>query len=271
MKFEATVPTDALLRERYESRLFELYHENSKLSHNAMTPHLSERPTAATNAERYITTRGFRQYDASPRVELPTLTASSVPLQDVLLRRRSRRELGAPIDLSELGTLLTQSLGCTAIVQDHESETVHALRAWPSAGGLYPLDAYLICAKVKGLLPGIYHYNPIAIRLELLTSRPVEVILADAYFNQKFAIEAALSVCLVASFDRTVAKYGERGYRLVLLDAGHAAQNLLLTAEQLGLGAVAVAGYCDDRLAGDLGFDGVSEAVVHTVLIGKTS
>jgi len=146
----------------------------------------------------------------------------------------------------------------------------HAFRAWPSAGGLYPLDTYVAAARVVGLVPAIYHYNPVAQQLERLNARdPVDVV-DRGFFGQEMARQAAAVIILVASFDRTVVKYGERGYRLVLLDAGHAAQNLLLTAEQLDLDAVAVGGFHDDALASDLGLDGISEAPVHAVLVGKS-
>ena len=61
---------------------------------------------------------------------------------------------------------------------------------------------------------------------------------------------------------------GERGYRLVLLDAGHVGQNLVLVAELLGLPSLPISGYCDDALGEALGLDGVDEAVVHTVALG---
>jgi nitroreductase len=36
-----------------------------------------------------------------------------------------------------------------------------------------------------------------------------------------------------------------------------------------GLGAAAVGGFNDDSLAADLGLDGVTEAVIHTVALGR--
>lgn len=270
MQFELTVRMDELLREPVESRLFEVYHENSKLSIHTATQYF-QTSSKTSDAERYLTTRGFRQYQTGAQIALPTEIPSHEPLQEVMLRRRSERQLSGAVELGELATLLNQSLGCTAVVEDADAEIVHALRAWPSAGGLYPLDTYVIAGNVTGVPPGMYHYNPITSSLESKPSRPPEKVLGDAFFGQDFARNAAISILLVASFDRTVAKYGERGYRLVLLDAGHAAQNLLLTAEQMRLSAVAVGGYCDDSLASDLGIDGVSEAVVHTVLLGRST
>jgi SagB-type dehydrogenase family enzyme len=43
-------------------------------------------------------------------------------------------------------------------------------------------------------------------------------------------------------------KYGQRGYRHVLLDAGHVGQNLYLVATALGLGPTAIGGFFDREL-----------------------
>jgi len=265
MDYDATVPLDASLRVALRSYLFEIYHENSKIPLRAVHQYAVNQP-GLSEVEQYLMTRGFRQYKPTNSVGLPPVVHSATSLQEIMARRRSSRELTGAVTLSEVATLLEQSLGCTAIVED--GELTHALRAWPSAGGLFPLDAYLIAAGVEDLSPGLYYYNPILQGLERLPSRSPDEIIEDAFFGQSFTRQAALVVLLVAAFERTTAKYGERGYRFVLLDAGHAAQNLLLTAEQMNLRSVAIAGFCDDSLARDLAIDGVSEAVVHTVFFG---
>lgn len=249
-----------------EPRLSELYHENSKLF-----PELARQQADRMQAspfELFITSRGFRQYRNAPRLTLPEVEAPVASLTDVMLRRRSRRELSGRLTLAAVAALLRQALGPNAVVANEQLGVVQTLRAWPSAGGLYPLDTYLVANRVADFPAGLYHYNPIAGDLELLPARSPELVLRDGFFWQDFVITGALTLLLVASFERTLAKYGERGYRLVLLDAGHAAQNVLLTAEQLELGAVAVGGFCDDSLAEDLGIDGISEAVVHAIVIG---
>jgi SagB-type dehydrogenase family enzyme len=80
--------------------------------------------------------------------------------------------------------------------------------------------------------------------------------------------QASLVVIMVAVFARTCRKYGERGYRFVLLDCGHVAQNLHLVATAIGLGSVGIGGFLDDELNDVLDLDGVGEAVVHTIAVG---
>jgi SagB-type dehydrogenase family enzyme len=267
LQFNWALSTGPSLYERHEESLAEFYHENSKLF-----PVLAERLAAdfaVTPFEAYLMSRSFRQYRNAPRTLLPEIESANESLQEVMLRRRSSHSLEKEISFSELATLLGQSLGPTAMVENPELGVTQFLRAWPSAGGLYPLDAYVVVSKVEDLSQGLYFYNPISNELERLPSRDVEMILAEGFFWQDFVTQAAVVILLVAAFERTMAKYGQRGYRLVLLDAGHAAQNIVLTAEQLRLGAVPVGGFFDDGLAADLKIDSVSEAVVHTIAIGR--
>ena len=53
---------------------------------------------------------------------------------------------------------------------------------------------------------------------------------------------------VAAVYSRTEQKYGERAERYVKLEAGHAAQNLLLQAVSLGLGAVPIGAFHNDEV-----------------------
>lgn len=274
MEIQATISTDRMLRPQGAGpegadRLCEIFHANSKLTRDTAASFMAGR-SEPSDFERYLMTRGFRRFLSDVRIELPEPVSSDVTLSEVLMTRRTRRELSGALTLTEVGALLRQALGCTAVMtEEAEGGLAHALRAWPSAGGLYPLDAYLLITAVEGVAPGLYHFNPLTSELEGLRSRSVSEIVRDAFFDQAFIGEAALHVILAAVFPRTLSKYGERGYRLTLLDAGHAAQNLLLAAEALDLNAVGLGGYCDDSLNRDLHLDGIDEAVVHALVFGK--
>ena len=75
-------------------------------------------------------------------------------------------------------------------------------------------------------------------------------------------------VFLAAVFCRSQKKYGPRGYRYILLEAGHVAQTLCLGATERGLGTLCMGGFRDARLNRWLGLDGIDEAVVYSVAIG---
>ena len=78
----------------------------------------------------------------------------------------------------------------------------------------------------------------------------------------------AALLLVAAVFGRTRFKYGLRGYRFALLEAGHVGQNVLLAATALGLAAVPLGGYYDRRTDEFLGLDGVNESTLYTVAVG---
>jgi len=71
-----------------------------------------------------------------------------------------------------------------------------------------------------------------------------------------------------AIFFRSVFKYGERGYRFVLLEAGHVMQNALLAARGQDLAAVPIGGYVDREVDRAVALDGLHESVVYCMLLG---
>ena len=161
----------------------------------------------------------------------------TTPLGALLETRRSTRELAArPLTETELGHLLWAGQG---VVDGH--------RTVPSAGALYPVT--LRVADRSGVwryVPedhALVHEQPIDIREEL----------AIAAHRQRHVRLAPVVVVLSADVKITAAKYGPRAERFVALEAGHAAQNILLQATELGLGAVPVGAFSDDAVRSVVG------------------
>ena len=169
------------------------------------------------------------------------VTSGEKSLEALLLQRRSVREYReAALDLSAIGQLLWAAQGIT---------NPQGFRTAPSAGALYPLELYVVVGKVDGLSPGVYHYNPVKHRLQQTEDGDLRHMLARAALAQPWVKTAAAVVVVTAVYGRTTRKYGERGIRYVHMEAGHAAQNLFLQAEALGLAAVVVGAFEDDAVA----------------------
>ncbi|MGQ9573458.1 MAG: SagB/ThcOx family dehydrogenase [Dehalococcoidia bacterium] len=179
-----------------------------------------------------------------PIVSLPTpRLKGEMSLEEAILKRRSRRDFkDAPLSLGEISQILWAAQGIT-------DKT--GLRAAPSAGALYPLDVYLVVGKqgVEGLREGVYRYLPQSHSLEPTLQGDLRHTLAKLSVEQMFIAEAPLSLLITAEYERTTAKYGERGVRYVHMEAGHAAQNVYLQAEALGLGTVTVGAFRDEEIS----------------------
>jgi SagB-type dehydrogenase family enzyme len=157
--------------------------------------------------------------------------SGSMSLEQAITVRRSRRHfLPKPLTLEQIGQLAWAAQG-----QDAGSR----YRTTPSAGATYPLELFVITDK------GMFRYLPDKHSLEKLTDRDLRASLTSAAWEQEFIRAAPLTLVFAAQFTRTTGRYGKRGIRYVYMEAGHAAQNVHLQAEALGLGSVAVGAFDD--------------------------
>ena len=157
--------------------------------------------------------------------------SGSMSLEQIITVRRSRRHfLPKPLTLEQIGQLAWAAQG-----QDADSR----YRTTPSAGATYPLELFVITYK------GMFCYLSDKHSLEKLTDQDLRAPLTSAAWEQEFIRAAPLTLVFVAQFNRTTGRYGKRGVRYVYMEAGHAAQNVHLQAEALGLGSVAVGAFDD--------------------------
>ena len=82
--------------------------------------------------------------------------------------------------------------------------------------------------------------------LQRRSDRDLRPELHRAALAQEPVLKAPAVFILTAVYERTTRKYGaDRSPRYVYLEAGHAAQNLLLEAVALGLGSVPIGAFDD--------------------------
>lgn len=163
-----------------------------------------------------------------------------VSIEEAFLKRRSIRDYkDEALSLEEISQVLWAAQGITA---DWGGRTT------PSAGALYPLEVYLVIRKVENLDSGVYHYIPEGHKVERISEGDVSGELAKVALSQMFIKEAPINLVISAVFSRTTGKYGEKGIQYVWLEAGHAAQNVYLQVESLGLGTVTVGAFHDEEV-----------------------
>jgi SagB-type dehydrogenase family enzyme len=171
----------------------------------------------------------------SGEVSLPApRLVGETTLEEAIASRRSVREFTNDVlSWQDLSQLLWAAQGIT---------DDRGLRAAPSAGALYPLEVYVV------LPTGAYRYVPARHAAELLSKGDLRESIWQAGLRQDALQDAPAIFVIAAVYERTEAKYGERAERYVKLEAGHAAQNLLLQAVVLKLGAVPIGAFYDDRV-----------------------
>jgi SagB-type dehydrogenase family enzyme len=238
----------------------EQFHEATKLYPSSAGQQLTGLRLLACHGElQHSVERAGRRFAQLPGTDLPAPRQPWTPLARVLRRRRSLPPaVGSSIELGELATVLGAAIGLSRR---------RARRQIPSGGALYPLEAYVATTRVDGAPRALHHFDPYSNRLERL--RRLDGQLAGCLVDSSLAENAAAIVVLTAVFWRSRFKYGPRGYRFALLEAGHAAQNAILVGTALGLSVLPVGGFYDARVEALLPVDGVNESPLYLLALGR--
>ena len=240
----------------------------SRLFHQSSKDHGKGHPPIPERYEDWPEEWKTTFYKSYPRLPKITLDDGPPPADffKLIKERRSRRDFSRqPIDRRELSLLLKYSCGTTGKLSETRSR-----RAQASGGGRFPIEIYPVVFRPGENLPaGLYHYNVKEHELDVLLPRESSDEDIHNIFTYKWVKDAAVGLVMTAVFWRNQNKYGERGYRYILLEAGHIGQNVYLVCEALGLKCCALGGTRDENLEDLIDIDGATESVVYGLAIGK--
>lgn len=199
------------------------------------------------------------------KIKLPEPKSSGMTLEEAIRRRRSVREYSDDLmSMNELSSILFSAGGITG------EEMGYKLRAYPSAGALYPIDIFLSAQRIEGLNKGLYLYSNEDHSLVLLKEGDFSDALYKASLEQDQVKHANLVIILVAFPGRMRWKYRDRTERYIFLEAGHISQNIYLQATSLGLGSVAIGAFHDELISRILELDPRRQFPAYVHAVGKT-
>ena len=179
--------------------------------------------------------------------------AGTVSLEEAIERRRSVRTFGpGPLPVGTIGQLLWAGQGVTS---------PDGKRAAPSAGALYPLELYAVTSAE------MMHYLPDGHRAETRVTPDLRPQLKAAALEQASVGAAPAVIVVAADPGRLSQRYGAKADAFTDLEAGHAAQNMLLQAVVHGLAAVPIASLDASRAAQALGLPS-GQTVVYLIAVG---
>lgn len=229
--------------------LYDVFHENSK-NHTLARDFQTDETSFPARPDG-------KRYEDVPIVELPGTIDDTVG--ETIENRRSPDAFESmQVSIASLGALLQTAAGATA-EDEHGTRRAH-----PSAGRRYPIEVYV--AAIDTELPAaVYHYQANDGTLERIRedARPE----AWSFTEDGSVGDAAVVLFVTARLERTTEKYGERGYRYALLEAGHLMQNVCLVAERLGLACRPYGGFVEDELDAFLAL-GDDETSLYAGLVG---
>ncbi|QOP40446.1 SagB/ThcOx family dehydrogenase [Sulfurimonas marina] len=184
----------------------------------------------------------FREYKGTQKLQLPLALKHNTPPYHLLYTSDVPK---APLCKESISQLLQFSMAIAAWKSAGADKW--AVRCNASSGNLHPTESYLILPPLLTDKAALFHYGPKDHQLELLSE------FESSFFNS--LPKGSFIVALSSISWREVWKYGERAFRYVQLDVGHAWQSIVTSAAMLGWSVQKLDGISDADLAKILGLN----------------
>ncbi|PKA43945.1 SagB/ThcOx family dehydrogenase [Rhizobium sullae] len=196
---------------------------------------------------------------------LPEVLSGNSLLQLMAKRRTQRKGLAKAVSVPALSEALFAGLGITGTARN--AVVTLPLSMTPSGGARNPYEAYIFVKAVDGLAPGIYHYS--AFEHSLAKISDASPLLADLVGGQEWADTMPCMIVLVAHMDRTMWKYSDpNAYRVVMIEAGHIGQNIMLSATARGMTACPTAALSHTMIGELIGLRNPAHAPIYALTLG---
>ncbi len=214
----------------------------------------------------------YKTYPRMDRVALSAPTPFSNTYENMLRTRASLRDFDPAKSLThkEVSTLLYWTVGeanfSNALDNDRNRRSAQK-RFYPSGGGRYPVETYISIRNSREIASGVYHYNIKEHSLERLLGPEGDLLVKNA-LTYPWSKDAPFVLMFTAVWNRNFMKYRDFGYRIVLLETGHVAQNAVISATGLGLGCCTLAGFRTEEMAKILDIDMMIEAPTYVIAMG---
>jgi len=251
--------------------LYEIFHENTKM--DLRNGYEEMKSIEAVKSDPILLEKmafSFKTYPHKKSVQLiKDFPRNRMSVEESILSRRSKRSFTeGNLSLRDISEILYFSYGITNKVPlIADSNKYQFLRSAPSAGGLFPIEIYLLILNSE-VEKGLYHFNVKDFKLELLKKNDFRELLPNIFRGIEGIEKASMVLLLASIFRRTTIKYGNRGYRFVFLDAGHLIQNTYLITNAMRLGCYSIGGFSERMIENLIGIDGVNESMVYAAAIG---
>jgi SagB-type dehydrogenase family enzyme len=202
-------------------------------------------------------------------IKLPSPKKFKVPDMPVRTAIESWEPVGyfsrSSVTLKELSYMLWCTQGFKKVVAD----TIE-LRNVPSSGSRYPLETFFVASDVEGLEIGLYRYLP---RSHSIVAERIDsgliLEMSTASMNFKVVTRAAVTFLWVGIPYRAVWAMGNRGYRGILIEAGHVCQNLILASANIGLEVFPIDLFHDDMMSTLANLDPETQWPVYLAAVGN--
>lgn len=230
------------------------FHQASTLNSSRLSVLASSIQRATNNKHISASFGSSLTYDSQNSVQLSLLPKINFSTNFMDLRKSGRIFSKEPLTIDDLNYIFTFLFGTSP--NSHH-------RAYSSAGACYPNELFLNIRNVKDIENGIYLLSTSKFRL-IRVGKLIESMTMDTY-----EVDASLTIVCVCLFSRVTYKYGERGYRFALLEAGAISQMIELASASRELAAVSSGSYLDTNILNQLGFNENQAGVMTSIHLGR--
>ncbi|MBX9455159.1 MAG: SagB/ThcOx family dehydrogenase [Rhizobium sp.] len=186
-------------------------------------------------------------------------------IQLMAKRRTIRRALPVPVKLDQVSDCLFSGLGITGWMRNCVG--MLPLSMTPSGGGRNPYEAYVFARNVDGLERGVYHYSALGHNLERVADLE-EGDITTLIGGQEWGDDKPCMILLCAHMERTMWKYEDpNAYRVIMIEAGHIGQNIMLAATEHGLTACPTAALDHAHAKSILGLTDITQAPIYALTL----
>lgn len=247
-----------------EDELWEIFHQNTKTTRYEFFPTSNQVMQVMARMPPTHANIGL------PVIKLPPPNLPSIggpSLSEVFFERATPNDFDAVnLSLKDISTLLYSAAG-----ENRPAEATgsgRAFRVVPSGGALYPLELYINIRNADDCPNGLYHYDPTSHVIRLCVEGDQGPALSKICVQPNLPLDTSLHFLYTAIPSRLTFKYGDKGYRFALLEAGHSSQNVCLISRALGYEAIPVGGFLEEELESLLQIDGVNQVALYLTFVG---
>jgi SagB-type dehydrogenase family enzyme len=215
----------------------------------------------------------YKTYDGGTITTLPECTETDAFTQ-TLSQRQSCRSFDKA--LSEDRTDLDKALSLCTVnrsVNAFDDSDAHKItsRPYPSAGGLFPSEIYVILREKNYW--SVCHLDPIAGHLREISRQSDKDKLISAFCSNQPGLmdEAGGLIVLTSLIKRSVAKYGFTGYKFAMMELGTLGHHASLCLSHYGFENLHWGGAIDAKVEQILDIEGLSEIYGHSIWFGHSA
>lgn len=200
--------------------------------------------------------------------DLEVLKKQDATLTEVLESRSSIREYSQVITDRELGEFLYRSARVKQVLKRELQDL--SKRVYPGGGAIYELELYPLIQHCKGIVPGLYHYDPYDHILEKINAPSSEISLftQDASLSTGLQSEPQVIFLIAARFQRLSWKYQSMAYAAMLKNTGALLQTMYLVATAMKLAPCAIGGGNAEHFSRVIESDYYVETTIGEFLLG---